>query len=123
MKLNLYSILGLKPKASIPEIKKAYRNLAKMHHPDKHPNDKSAAKRMLEINEAYETLSDEVKKKKYDDYLLAQLEKEVQREKTNAKKRTQHNPKNTPQEETLEETIKEAAKSVLASVLRAILRR
>lgn len=63
---DYYEILGVDKKSSPDEIKKAYRKLAKKYHPDLHPDDKEAEKKFTEINEAYEVLSDEEKRKKYD---------------------------------------------------------
>lgn len=51
-----YTVLGLSPGASEEEIKGAYRRLAKKYHPDLHPGDQEAAKKMQEINAAYEAL-------------------------------------------------------------------
>ena len=51
-----YQVLGVSPDASPDEIKKAYRALAKKYHPDLHPNDPEAARKMNEINAAYEWL-------------------------------------------------------------------
>lgn len=51
-----HKILGVPPNASQDEIKKAYRQMAKKYHPDLHPNDPNATKRMNEINEAYDML-------------------------------------------------------------------
>ncbi len=63
---DYYKILGVKPDASIDEIKKAYRRLALLYHPDKNPGDKQAEEKFKEIAEAYEVLSDPQKRKKYD---------------------------------------------------------
>lgn len=49
-----WKILGISPDASADEIKKAYRTKAKLYHPDLHPNDPEAAKKMNELNEAYD---------------------------------------------------------------------
>ena len=52
-----YQVLGISPSAGIEEIKKAYRHKAKEYHPDLHPNDPAAAKKMNEVNEAYDMLT------------------------------------------------------------------
>src|SRR5215475_7822202 len=66
--IDYYKVLGLDKNATQEEIKKAYRNLARKHHPDLNPNDKEAHKRFQQINEANEVLSDPEKRKKYDQY-------------------------------------------------------
>lgn len=66
--IDYYKILGLDKSASQGDIKKAYRKLARKHHPDVNPNDKEAEKKFKEINEANEVLSDPEKRKKYDKY-------------------------------------------------------
>lgn len=53
-----YKILGVSPDASDEEIKRAYRKLAKQYHPDLHPGDEEAAKKMQQINAAYEQIKD-----------------------------------------------------------------
>ena len=63
---DYYSILGVNRNASDKEIKQAFRKLARKHHPDVNPGDKSAESKFKEINSAYEVLSDPEKKKKYD---------------------------------------------------------
>ena len=63
---DYYKILGVDKNAGKDEIKKAYRKLARKFHPDTNPNDKEAAKKFSEINEAHEVLSDDEKRKKYD---------------------------------------------------------
>ncbi|SDY40702.1 DnaJ C-terminal domain-containing protein [Tindallia californiensis] len=63
---DYYKILGISKEASQSEIKKAYRQLAKKYHPDKHPDNQEMEKRFKEINEAYEVLGDEEKRKKFD---------------------------------------------------------
>ena len=63
---DYYSILGVSKNASAAEIKKAYRKLAVKYHPDKNPGKKEAEEKFKQINEAYEVLSDEDKRKKYD---------------------------------------------------------
>lgn len=64
---DYYKILGVDKKATVDEIKKAYRKLALKYHPDKNPNNKAAEDKFKEINEANEVLSDPEKKKKYDE--------------------------------------------------------
>ncbi|MCM4153476.1 J domain-containing protein [Arenibacter sp. N53] len=66
--IDYYKILGLDKGASQSDIKKAYRKLARKHHPDVNPNDKEAEKKFKEINEANEVLADPEKRKKYDKY-------------------------------------------------------
>lgn len=63
---DYYKVLGVSEKASADEIKKAYRKLAKEHHPDARPNDPKAAARFRDIGEAYGVLSVADKRKKYD---------------------------------------------------------
>lgn len=63
MSKNFYDILGVKKTATQDEIKKAYRELCKKYHPDKNGGDDTKFK---EVNEAYETLGDETKRKQYD---------------------------------------------------------
>jgi molecular chaperone DnaJ len=65
---DYYQILGIDRNASDKEIKQAYRRLARKHHPDLNPGDKSAEARFKEINAAYEVLSNAEKRKKYDQF-------------------------------------------------------
>ena len=67
-KRDYYEVLGVEKSASEDEIKKAYRKVAKMYHPDLHPGDKEAEEKFKEANEAYEVLSDPDKKAKYDQF-------------------------------------------------------
>jgi curved DNA-binding protein len=64
---DYYSTLGVAKTATQKELKQAYRKLARKHHPDVNPGDKSAEGRFKEINEAYEVLGDPDKRKKYDE--------------------------------------------------------
>ncbi len=64
---DYYSTLGVAKTGTAKEIKQAYRKLARKHHPDVNPGDKSAENRIKELNEAYEVLSDPDKRKKYDE--------------------------------------------------------
>lgn len=66
--IDYYKVLGLNKNATPEDIKKAYRKLARKHHPDLNPNDKEAHKLFQQINEANEVLSDPEKRKKYDKY-------------------------------------------------------
>lgn len=65
---DYYQILGVSRNASEKEIKQAYRRLARKHHPDVNPGDKSAEAKFKEINGAYEVLSNPEKRKKYDQF-------------------------------------------------------
>jgi molecular chaperone DnaJ len=63
---DLYEVLGVNRGASASEIKRAYRKLAHKLHPDKNPGDKTSEDRFKEISVAYEILSDDDKRRKYD---------------------------------------------------------
>ena len=65
-KRDFYEILGVDRGASEADIKKAYRKLAIKYHPDKNPDDAEAESRFKEAAEAYEVLSDQQKRAKYD---------------------------------------------------------
>ncbi|MCK4495587.1 MAG: DnaJ domain-containing protein, partial [Candidatus Aminicenantes bacterium] len=62
---DFYKILGVSKKASIAEIKKAYRKLARKYHPDLNPGDKTAEIKFKGIQEAYSVLSDSKKRSQY----------------------------------------------------------
>jgi curved DNA-binding protein len=63
---DYYKILGVERKASVDDIRKAYRKLAMQFHPDKNPGDKKSEDKFKEINEAYQVLGDEKKRARYD---------------------------------------------------------
>ena len=66
---DYFKILGISRNATDKEIKSAFRKLARQFHPDLHPYNEKAESEFKEINEAYEVLSDESKKKSYEQYL------------------------------------------------------
>ena len=67
-KHDYYETLGVGRKASAEEIRKAYRKLARKHHPDLNPGDKSSEERFKNVQEAYDVLSDAKKRPMYDQY-------------------------------------------------------
>lgn len=66
MNKNLYTVLGVDEKATQGELKKAYRKLAKKHHPDANPGNREAEERFKEVSEAYDILGDPEKRQQYD---------------------------------------------------------
>jgi DnaJ-class molecular chaperone len=66
MPRDYYDVLGVSRTASEDEIKKAYRKLAREHHPDRNPGDKQAETRFKEIQDAYDVLSDKKKREQFD---------------------------------------------------------
>ena len=68
MAKDYYVVLGVEKTANPDQIKKAYRKLAVKYHPDKNPGDKAAEERFKEITEAYAVLSDQEKRRQYDQF-------------------------------------------------------
>ena len=63
---DFYKILDVSRSASGPEIKKAFRKMSLLYHPDKNPDDPEALDKFTDVNAAYECLSDSDKRRKYD---------------------------------------------------------
>jgi len=68
MPRDYYEVLGVARGASEADIKKAYRKLAREHHPDRNPGDKQAEARFKEIQDAYDVLSDKTKRQQFDQF-------------------------------------------------------
>src|SRR5260370_1574407 len=67
-KQDYYEVLGISRGAKDEDVRKAYKKLARKYHPDVNPGDKAAEERFKKVQEAYDILSDENKKKVYDQY-------------------------------------------------------
>src|SRR5438067_1695043 len=65
---DYYGLLGIKKTANADEIRKAFRKLARKYHPDVNPGDKKAEEKFKEISEANDVLSDDKKRKVYDQF-------------------------------------------------------
>ena len=70
-KRDYYEVLGVKKDSSAEEIKKAYRKAAMKYHPDRNPGDREAEAKFKEVGEAYEVLSDDGKRSRYDQFGFA----------------------------------------------------
>src|SRR5947209_14822448 len=64
--MDFYIVLGVERGATLNDVKRAYRRLARKHHPDINPGDRLAAAKFRQIAEAYETLSDPDRRRRYD---------------------------------------------------------
>lgn len=71
---DYYKTLGLSRESSVDDVRRAFKKLARKHHPDVNPGDKKAEEKFKELSEAYEVLSNPDKKKKYDTYGTADFE-------------------------------------------------
>src|SRR5580692_11489411 len=71
MPRDYYEVLGVQKDASEDAIKRAYRKLAREHHPDRNPGDKQAEARFKEIQDAYDVLGDKAKREQYDRFGFA----------------------------------------------------
>src|SRR5262245_503013 len=71
MPRDYYEVLGVARDASEEDVKKAYRKLARQHHPDRNPGDKAAEARFKEVQEAYDVLGDKTKRSQYDRFGFA----------------------------------------------------
>src|SRR6185295_2714245 len=67
-KRDYYDVLGVSKSANADEIRKAHRKLVRQYHPDVNKNNKAAEEKFKEITEAYDVLSDEQKRKSYDQF-------------------------------------------------------
>lgn len=91
---NYYTVLGVKNTATFEEIKAAYRELAKKYHPDKNPGNKAAEDFFKEVQQAYSTLSNPEKRKKFDlkfSYGSTQQQYTTQRKQSTAQGSPQYN--------------------------------
>src|SRR2546429_5749852 len=67
-KQDYYEVLGVPRKASLKDIRTAFRKLARKYHPDLNPGDKSAEEKFKQVQEAYDVLSDTKKRQMYDQF-------------------------------------------------------
>src|SRR5215475_1122743 len=86
---DLYRVLGVERTASAADIKKAYRKLARKYHPDVNPGNREAEERFKKISLAHDVLSDEAKRKAYDEFGDAGLQAGFDAERAREYKRAQ----------------------------------
>jgi curved DNA-binding protein len=84
---DYYKILGVDKTANEADIKKAYRRLAKLYHPDKTQGDKASEEKFKQVAEAYEVLNDPEKRRKFDEFLITSQSKQHFAEKTHYSKK------------------------------------
>lgn len=83
---NYYEILNVSPEATVEDIKRAYRRLARQYHPDLNPGDKTAEETFKNLVEAYDVLCDPQKREKYDELTESRNQKNRRRTKTSTNK-------------------------------------
>lgn len=90
--VDYYKILGVSSQADEKEIKAAYRKLAKKYHPDAVADNLGLTEKMYEIQEAYDVLGDNGKRKKYEECLRKNRNKDGQKKKAAESRRTDPDP-------------------------------
>lgn len=93
---DLYAELGVAKGAGADEIRKAYRKLARQYHPDVNPNDPKAEERFKEISFAYDVLSDDEKRRRYDEFGMAGLAPGFDPEQARAYRRWSESARRSP---------------------------
>ncbi|WP_160685642.1 DnaJ domain-containing protein [Clostridium sp. C2-6-12] len=99
---DYYKILGIPMTATGAEIKKAFRSLAKKYHPDRNPDDKEALRKFQEVNEAYEVLSNEDSRNKYNNERSNNKENNSNKETKSRNNKSDNNKKYQDKGESIE---------------------